>query len=301
MQAPAHILMVRPAAFGFNVQTAGSNAFQNKADATTQVQALREFDGMVDALRANDIEIIVVNDTPEPPKPDAIFPNNWISFHADGTVVLYPMLAENRQWERKNDVLETIRQQFEVDRVLDFTSHEEHGSYLEGTGSMVIDYVNNIAYANRSPRTHEVVLREACQALQLKPLIFDAFDVNKQPIYHTNVVMAVGSKFCVICLDAIPESDQDNLLISFEETRHKVVAISYAQMNAFAGNMMEVQTQHGEPMVLLSQQAFDSLLPGQANAIAQHAELLPLNIPTIETVGGGSVRCMVAGVFNAKL
>jgi hypothetical protein len=300
IQSPASVLMVRPAAFGFNHQTAASNAFQAELK-DVQAQALREFDAMVATLQANDIYVLVVQDSITPPKPDAIFPNNWISFHADGTVVLYPMLAENRQWERKNGVLELIKTKFQVNRVLDFTAHEKHGRYLEGTGSMVIDYANNISYANRSARTHETVLQEVCRALQIKPMMFDALDTNRQPIYHTNVVMGLGAHFCVICLDAIPEFDQDKLLASFEMTNHKVVAISYTQMQAFAGNMMEVQSKQGNPVVLLSQRAFDSLLPGQANAIAQHAELLPLNISAIETVGGGSVRCMVAGVFNPRL
>lgn len=300
-QSPSSILMVRPASFGFNSQTAASNAFQSSAVHSTQQKALSEFDAMVEKLKANNINVIVVQDEPEPPKPDAIFPNNWISFHHDGAVVLYPMLAENRQWERRNGVLEVIKTKFQVKRTLDFTAHEKHGRYLEGTGSMVIDYVNQIAYASRSARTDDLVLHEACRVLQLKPLLFDAFDAQGKPIYHTNVVMAIGSKFCVICLDAIPEPDQDKLLESFEQTNHKVIAISFDQMNRFSGNMMEVQTREGKPMVLLSQQAFDSLLPGQANAIARYAELLPLPIPTIETVGGGSVRCMVAGVFNEKL
>jgi hypothetical protein len=300
-QAPSTILMVRPSAFGYNAQTASSNSFQTQATLTTHHQALQEFDAMVAVLSRHDVDVLVVQDSPHPAKPDAIFPNNWISSHADGKVVLYPMLAENRQLERSNPVLETIQQHFRVSNVLDFTDHEKHNQFLEGTGSMVVDYVNQMAYANRSARTHEAVLHAVCQQLNWKPIVFDAFDAQGQAVYHTNVVMAIGSRFCVICLDAIPESDQDKLLASFEATHHKVIAISHAQMNAFAGNMMEVQTKNGEPLVLLSQRAFDSLLPGQANGIAQHATLLPVNIPTIETVGGGSVRCMVAGVFNPKL
>jgi hypothetical protein len=303
MQAPSAVIMVRPASFGFNNQTAETNAFQSVAlapDLSNKV--LVEFDTMVDKLQAHDIEVIVVNDTAQPPKPDAIFPNNWISFHADGTVALYPMLAENRRWERNNPILEIVRLNFNVSRVLDFTHYERSGKFFEGTGSMVCDYVNRIAYASRSARTHEDVFREVCQQLNFKPVLFDAIDEAGLSIYHTNVLMAIGSRVAVVCLDAIKsDADQELLLGSLAETNHQVVAISYAQMRAFAGNMIEVRSTTGSPYMLMSEQAFQSLLPGQANAIARYAELLPLSIATIEQLGGGSVRCMVTGVFNERL
>ena len=298
-QSPHALLMVRPAAFGLNNQTAATNAFQGAvATAMDSQQALVEFDTMVNLLREHHIHVLVAEDSPTPQKPDAIFPNNWISFHHDGTVALYPMLAPNRQWERQNGILELVKQHFLVSRVLDYTQHEQQSRFLEGTGSMVIDYVNKIAYASRSARTHEEVLNQVCHDLQLKPLLFNTVDQTGQAIYHTNVVLGIGTDFCTICLDAIPETDQDKLLESFEATNHQVVAISYAQMQAFAGNLIEVRSQTGEPIVLMSQQAFDLLLPGQVNAISKHADLLPLKIPTIERIGGGSVRCMVAGIFN---
>lgn len=299
-QAPHRVLMVRPQAFGFNAQTASTNAFQQSPEQAQSVhqQALKEFDAMVDLLRSNDIEVMVIDDTLHPPKPDSIFPNNWISFHHDGTVVLYPMMAENRRAERQIPVLETLQKHYTVTEVIDLTHFELEGKFLEGTGSIVFDYTNKIAYAARSPRTDEHVLQELCSRLGFRPLIFNAVDESGQPIYHTNVVMTVGSGCAILCLDAIQDdADQEKLLHSFERTQHQVIAISYAQMRMFAGNMLEVNTQTGEPVVLLSRKAYESLLPGQLDALSKHAEPVPISIPVIEQVGGGSVRCMVAGVF----
>jgi hypothetical protein len=301
-QAPSTILMVRPAAFGFNQQTAGSNAFQQAGNQPDiRRLALDEFDRMVDTLVAHDIDVLVVEDSPTPERPDAIFPNNWISFHHDGRVVLYPMLAENRRLERSVEVVELIKKDFAIQEVIDFSNYEAQAKYLEGTGSIVLDYVNGIAYANRSPRTDELVFLELCKQLGYKPILFNAVDESGQPIYHTNVLMCVGSEFAIVCLDAVRDDhDQEVLLDSFSKTGHQVVAISYAQMKAFAGNMMEVKTKGDEPIVLLSESAFNSLLPGQLQGINKHAEVLPLSIPTIERFGGGSVRCMVAGIFLPK-
>lgn len=303
-QAPSSVLMVRPAAFGFNPQTAVSNAFQSKqADSTEEIskKALQEFDQMVDSLRAHDIDVIVIEDTSTPQKPDAVFPNNWISFHGDGTVVLYPMMAENRRLERLNPVLESIRSKFTIQRLIDLTDREKHNQFLEGTGSVVFDYWNKIAYACRSDRTNELVLNDLCKELGYRAIVFDAVDEMDRPIYHTNVLMCVGTRFALVCLDAIKsEEDQESLLNSFSQTQHQVVAISYEQLRSFAGNMIEVLSMSGEPTVLLSETAFQSLLPGQINAISKHADMIPLSIHTIEKHGGGSVRCMVAGIFNKK-
>lgn len=303
-QAPSSVLMVRPAAFGFNPQTAASNAFQSKqTDSSEEIskKALQEFDQMVDSLRAHDIDVNVIEDTNTPQKPDAVFPNNWISFHGDGTVVLYPMMAENRRLERLNPVLESIRSKFTIQRVIDLTDRENHNQYLEGTGSVVFDYWNKIAYACRSDRTDELVLKDLCQDLGYNAIVFDAVDAMGRPIYHTNVLMCVGTRFAVVCLDAIKsEEDQESLLNSFSQTQHQVVAISYDQLRSFAGNMIEVLSMSGEPTVLLSEKAFQSLLPGQINAISKHTDMIPLSIHTIEQYGGGSVRCMVAGIFSKK-
>lgn len=304
-QAPSSLLMVRPSSFGFNPQTANTNAFQRKeelSDLNISSKALEEFDRMVDILKAHDVDIIVVDDSKDPVKPDAVFPNNWVSFHADGKVILYPMLAENRRLERTIPVIDHVKDKFQVNEVIDLSNYEKNSQFLEGTGSVVFDYHNRVAYASRSARTHEVVLLDLCKRLGFKPILFDAVDEMNQPIYHTNVLMCVATNFAVVCLDAIrSDEDQEILLHQLMETNHKVVSISYEQMRFFAGNMIEVLTKSGEPVVLISEKAFISLLPGQLDAISKYAEPIPLPISTIEQYGGGSVRCMVAGIFNKKL
>jgi hypothetical protein len=304
-QAPSSILMIRPASFGFNQQTASSNSFQDskETDASQlRQQAIVEFDLMVDTLGSNDIDVIIVEDTSLPQKPDAVFPNNWISFHADGKVILYPMLAENRRLERSLPVMDTIKSNFEVKEVLDFSGSENNDQFLEGTGSIVFDYVNKVAYASRSPRTNEKIFKEVCKSIGFKTILFDAVDETGMPIYHTNVLMCIGSNFAVLCLDAIKsDEDQEIVLAQLAETNHLVVAISYEQLKSFAGNMIEVKSRSGEPVVIMSQAALNSLLPGQLQAINKDAEIIPISIPTIEQFGGGSVRCMVAGIFNKKL
>lgn len=304
-QAPSSILMVRPASFGSNPETADTNAFQNN-ESISQMEvgkrAVEEFDRMVDKLRAYDIEVTVIEDTVTPVKPDSVFPNNWISFHEDGTVILYPMMAENRRLERSLPALEFVKSKFHVDNIFDFSESEQKNQFLEGTGSIVFDYQNKIAYACRSARTHESIFKDVCSKIGFRPVLFDAVDETGLPIYHTNVLMCVGTHFAVLCLDAIKnDDDQETILSLMAETNHKVVAISFEQLRSFAGNMIEVKTHSGESVVLLSEQAFNSLLPGQIDAISKQADLLPLSINTIEQYGGGSVRCMVAGIFNKKL
>jgi hypothetical protein len=305
VQAPAAVLMVRPANFGFNTATAPSNAFQQRSDAPVEqvhAQALAEFDAMLQQLRSEHIEVHVVSDTPHPITPDAIFPNNWVSFHPDGRVILYPMMAPNRRWERRPDILEQLRAHFQIVAVDDLSEAESRGKFLEGTGSLVFDYVNHRVYALRSPRTHEDLVHLVAAKLHMAPVIFDAWDERGQPIYHTNVLMCVGTCFAVICLDAIPgDRDQETLLSAFADTGHKVIAISFRQMAAFAGNMMEVVNARGEHLVLLSRTAYEALVPGQRQALQTFARLVPISIPTIEQIGGGSVRCMVAGIFLPTL
>jgi hypothetical protein len=299
-QAPAAVVMVRPKSFGFNNQTAETNAFQRNDQNAEQSNnlALAEFDRMVDVLRSNDINVIVVEDTSDTLKPDAIFPNNWISFHPEGTVVLYPMLAENRRLEREIPVIESVKSVFNAKKTIDLTHWEKQNKYLEGTGSIVFDYVNKLAYAARSPRTSEEVLKDLCNQIGFTPIVFDAVDENGQSIYHTNVLLCIGTKFSIVCLDAIKnEDDQEKILDSFARTEHKVIAISYEQMRLFAGNMIEVQSHSAEPFVIVSEKAFYALLPGQLDALSKYAEPIPVAIPTIEQQGGGSVRCMMAGVF----
>lgn len=303
-QAPHSLFMVRPASFGFNEQTASTNSFQRSIEddqANVHRMALKEFDTMVALLKENHIELVVFEDTKEPVKPDAVFPNNWMSVHEDGKLILYPMLTQNRRQERRPEFVQMLRDKFAIKDIIDFSSEERNKRVVEGTGSLVFDHVNKIAYASRSERTDESLAREIAQRLGYALLIFDAADQHGKAIYHTNVLMCVGEKFVVLCLDAIrKDEDQELILNSFSNTGHKVVAISYAQMESFAGNMLEVKNKKGEPFVLLSQQAFNTLIPGQIDAITQFADLLPINIQTIETHGGGSVRCMVGGIHAPK-
>jgi hypothetical protein len=303
-QQPRALLMVRPASFGFNESTAESNTFQRSEGQNAEAllkSAQSEFDRMVDLLASHEIDVHVFSDPPHPPKPDAIFPNNWISFHEDGTVILYPMLAANRRLERRSDIMDVLKKEFAVTRVIDLSAEENNDMFLEGTGSLVFDHVNRIAYACRSPRTHPALVVKVCKELGYRPVIFNAVDEKGISVYHTNVLMAVSEKFAIMCLDAIKEdTDQELLLAGFASSGHKVIAISYAQMYSFAGNMIEVFTRNGEPVVLMSETAFKSLLPGQIQGINRYSEILPVSVETIEKVGGGGVRCMVAGIHLPK-
>lgn len=298
-QAPQAVFMVRPARFGFNSETASSNAFQ-KAPSTnpeqTAKQARTEFDGVVQSLRQKNIPVVVLEDSTEIIRPDAVFPNNWLSIHADGKAILYPMLSQARRKERRMDFIEQLKQQCAISEIIDFTKSEEEGKIVEGTGSLVFDHPNRLVYASRSDRTDEALTKTIAGRLQYQPVIFHAVDEAGKAIYHTNVLLCVGTGFVVICLDAIPDPDQEVLLGLFETTNKKVIAISYAQMRAFAGNMLEVLNTQGEPFIVLSQTALDVLLPGQVRALAAFGELLPVSISTIETVGGGSIRCMLVGI-----
>jgi len=298
-QLPHSVLMVRPASFAYNPETAGSNAFQRndvQPTDTISAAAVSEFDTMVDLLRSHDIEVIVIEDDPKTARPDAVFPNNWISFHEDGSAILYPMMAENRRLERREDIIDLLKVKFQINNVIDLSTYEKQNVFLEGTGSVIFDHANGKVYACLSPRTHEALVLKLAELLSYKPIVFCAVDENKTEIYHTNVMMSIGNGFAVVCLDAIPEEDQDKLLESFSNDGIKVIAISFQQMHAFAGNMLTVKTKSGDAMLLMSETAFKSLIPGQINEMSKYAEILPIPIETIEKYGGGSVRCMVAGI-----
>jgi hypothetical protein len=299
--SPHGLLMIRPANFGFNSETASSNAFQqNKSESTKDIQqrALKEFDKTVDLLKSNEIDVIVIDDTTDALRPDAIFPNNWISTHEEGVIVTYPMMAANRRVERRTDIIDLLRNKFKVLKTIDLTSSERDEKFLEGTGSIVFDHTNKIAYTCRSLRTDESLLNELCQQLGYTALIFDSVDENGKPIYHTNVMMWMGEKMAGVCLDSVKnEDDQEKILAKLSETNHKVIALSYPQIKALAGNMFEVKNKKGEPFLLMSQTAFQSLLPGQLNEMTKHAEPLVVAIDTIEQYGGGGIRCMVAGMY----
>ena len=305
-QSTADVLMIRPTRFAGNLQTQASNLFQSRAnalsDAQAQVAALAEFDGLANALRQAGVNVHAFDDTPDPHTPDSIFPNNWVSFHSDGSVVLYPMLAENRRQERREDVLEALssRHGFRIRRVLDLSHHEGGGKFLEGTGSLVLDRVHRIAYACVSPRTDLDVLGDFAQQLDYEVVAFEACDASGVPIYHTNVLMSVGTRFAVVCPAAIRQDERGAVLDALRTTGHAIVELGLDQMVAFAGNLLELQSARGG-LIALSSCALDALTLHQRETLEEHGgALVAAPIPTIETLGGGSVRCMLAEIHLPK-
>lgn len=301
-QTTSHILMVRPANFGFNEETAASNAFQtnDKALNTEEVRqrSLNEFDAFVEKLRQVGVDVIVVEDTNRPLKPDAIFPNNWVTFHQNGTIVTYPMYAPVRRLERRDDIIRSMQERFRVEQKIQLQEYEDIDQYLEGTGSMIIDRPNKLVYACISPRTHPDLLVRYCKIMGYSPVAFHAVDGDGMEIYHTNVMMALGETFVVICMETVQsEIEEDLLRNKFEETEKEIIEISLDQMMHFAGNMLQVRNEKGETFLVMSGQAFESLNDAQIAQIRKHTNILSSPIPTIETFGGGSVRCMMAEVF----
>jgi len=302
-QTSAHVMMIRPVSFAGNVQTAASNRFQQLGDAgaadTVQQSALAEFDGLVHALRRAQVNVYVFEDTVEPHTPDSIFPNNWVSFHADGTVVLYPMLAPNRRQERRLELIEALHSShgFHVSRTLDLTHREAEEKFLEGTGSLVLDRIQRIAYACLSPRTDMDVLGEFAQRLDYEVVAFEAFDAGGAAIYHTNVLMSVGTRFAAICSECVEPARRAAVLDMLRSGGRVVLELSFEQMNQFAGNMLELNTGSGGTVVAMSQAAHDSLTAEQRAMLENAAgPIVSSAIPTIERLGGGSVRCMIAEV-----
>ncbi|MFY8091790.1 MAG: citrulline utilization hydrolase CtlX [Chitinophagaceae bacterium] len=296
------LLMIRPVGFAFNAETAVNNSFQVPTNQqNVQQQALHEFDIFVQKLQSNGIDVTVVNDTPEPFTPDSIFPNNWISFHTN-TICLYPMFAENRRLERKQSVLEAVKQKFNIEQTIDFTEFEQTNIFNEGTGSMVLDRENNIAYACLSVRTQLPALQEFCSKMNYKPVTFIANDVQGQPIYHTNVMMCVANKFVVVCLECVTNLQERAFLKStIQATGKEIIEISYHQMNHFAGNMLQVGNLNGDVFLVMSSQAYHVLTTEQIASIEKYNTIIHSSLETIETNGGGSARCMMAEVFlNAK-
>jgi len=295
--------MVRPRAFGPNEQTAGSNAFQQNSDmspAEQQAHAVREFDAMTTALRVAGIEPIIFEDTDEPVKPDAIFPNNWISLHADGRVFLYPMESEMRRRERRMDIVEALSSEhgFLVREIADLSHLEDEGHFLEGTGSMVLDRINRIAYAALSSRTQMDALADFAQRADYEIAAFEARGDDGIPVYHTNVMMALGNRFAILCAEAIVDADKRCTIIDkLAATGRDVIEISCEQMHSFAGNMLELENASGEPVIVMSRSAQESLTSKQRDSICACGRPVSVDIPTIEHTGGGSVRCMLAEVF----
>jgi len=301
-QVPHTLLMIRPASFGYNPETAASNAFQKLPASIEEVskKAMKEFDEVVLILRKQGIDVMVIDDIPQPVTTDAVFPNNWISTHQDGKIILYPMMAPSRRQERRDDIVLLLKEKFEVREVIDLSSNEEKEKFLEGTGSIIFEHPNKIAYACRSARTNDELFSQLCAKIGYAPVLFEAKDENGMAVYHTNVMMWIGEKLAAICLDSLSDEDQEIVLDSFSKTGHRVIALSFQQMRAFAGNMFEAKNKKDQRFLLMSETAFESLLPGQLKEIQKYAVPLPLSIPIIEESGGGSIRCMVAGIHLPK-
>ena len=304
-QCAEAVLMVRPARFAYNPETASSNAFQRAGAAAGAAAAGRaEFDGLATALAGEGVRVCILEDTPDPPKPDAVFPNNWVSFHADGTVVLYPMQAPSRRAERRRDAVDAVVEQlgFRVSRLLDLTAHERDGRYLEGTGSLVLDHRRRIAYACRSGRTDPTVLAEWSSGLGYEPVIFAAADRSGRPIYHTNVLLSLGERSAIVAVEAIAERDRGRVLERLRDGDRELIDIGWDELEGFAGNVLELAT---------CDEALGAYRLRVMSATARHAlseasfarisacsdEVLVAPVPTIERLGGGSVRCMIAEVF----
>ncbi len=306
MQTTDTVLMIEPIAFDFNAETAKNNYFQiEQKGFDTQFKALTEFKAFVEKLRSKGINVITIKDTLDPHTPDSIFPNNWVSFHKDGKVVLYPMFASNRRVERRDDIIETIKEQgFEVSEIDDWSFPEMQGHFLEGTGSMIFDHDNKLAYGSVSLRLDENLFREFCEKYGFTPVVFHSFQTvgeERLPIYHTNVMMCVADKFVVICLECIDsELERSKVAEIIKNSGKEIIEISEEQMQQFAGNMLQVQNRDGEKFLVMSETAYRSLHEDQVSAIEKYCEIIYSDLNTIEVNGGGSARCMLAEVFLPK-
>lgn len=305
MQITNTILMIRPVRFRMNEQTAVNNYFMEDLDEKNNAintKAQQEFDDFVEVLRSAGVNVIVIDDTEEPDTPDSIFPNNWISFHADGTVGVYPMFAKNRRKERREDILEVLEENgFQINIIMDYTSAEEEGLFLEGTGSIIMDRVNKKAYCALSERADEELFIEFCEDFDFMPVIFTAYqsvDGKRLPIYHTNVMMALGENLAVICLDSIDDKKERKLVVDhLKNDQKEIIAISEQQMHSFAGNMLEVVGSRDQRLLVMSSAAYNSLESEQISKIEERCKIVHSPLDTIETCGGGSARCMMAEVF----
>jgi len=295
-QTAGTVLMVEPAAFGFHAEAAESNAFA-KAGGETANAAISEFHGLAEALAGAGVEILKLEDSAEPKKPDAVFPNNWVSLHEDGTVVLYPMATEARRLERNFESLRNllVKAGFDIRNVVDLSFHERHGHFLEGTGSLILDRPQRRAYANLSPRTDAVVIADFDDRLDYSTFVFDARDRGGRPIYHTNVLMSLGARFAVLCLDAVAEEYREVLIGEIESSGRTLIEVDYEQMRQFGCNVIELRGSGG-PVIALSSAARRSFRPDQLRSLESFGQLVEADIPTIEAVGGGSVRCMIADI-----
>jgi hypothetical protein len=297
-QAASAVLLVRPAAFGFNAEAAKSNVFSHAAkDPDFARRATAEFEGLAAQLSDAGIETLILEDVPEPAKPDAVFPNNWFSTHADGSMVLYPMATAPRRLERRTDDVSQLlaKHGFEVRRIVDLTAHENQGRFLEGTGSLVLDRPNRRAFASLSLRTHADVIADFDGELGYSTFVFDARDPGGRPIYHTNVLLSLGTRFAVLCLEAVAEEHRYRLIAEIEATGRTVIPMTFAQLRRFGCNLLELQGKAG-PVIAISATAVSSLKPDQIRALEGFGKVVEVDIPTIEAVGGGSVRCTIAEI-----
>jgi len=298
LQTTSTVLMIRPARFEFNSQTAVNNSFQVKDNSShVQESALQEFEGLAAALQKAGVEVMVVSDTPEPHTPDSIFPNNWISFHAGHTICLYPMFAPNRRLERKPGLIRALKEKTGIKNIVDLTRYEKENRFLEGTGSMVLDRQHRIAYACLSPRTDRLVLDEWCAAMEYTSVVFHALDSTGNAIYHTNVMMCIADRYAVICLECILDIERPYVIEKLQQTGKEIISISREQVTNFAGNMLQVQNADGEKLLVMSSRAFDALTGEQVKKMEHYNTIIHSPVPVIETNGGGSVRCMIAEVF----
>lgn len=303
------ILMIRPVQFRMNEQTAVNNYFQEDLElknAEINTKAQEEFDAFVEKLRAVGINVIVEDDDKLLDTPDSIFPNNWVSFHENGNVGLYPMFAENRRRERREEVFTRLEKEgFKINNIIDYTEAEEEHVFLEGTGSLLLDRVNSKAYCALSPRADETLFIEFCEDFEYTPIVFTAnqtVDGKRMPIYHTNVMMCLAETFAVICLDSIDDKkERKNVIKNLQDDGKEVIRITEAQMHNFAGNMLQVRGEDNKLYLVMSQAAHDALSPAQVKLIENHCEILSSSLETIETCGGGSARCMMAEVFLPKV
>ncbi|WP_291127707.1 citrulline utilization hydrolase CtlX [Flavobacterium sp. UBA7682] len=308
-QTTNSILMIRPVAFRMNEQTAVNNYYQKVLDGlspeTVNAKAQAEFDAFVNKLRKVGVNVVVVEDTLEPNTPDSIFPNNWISFHENGDVVLYPMFAENRRAERREDILDILEDDgFEINEIMDYTLAEEDNVFLEGTGSLLLDRENGKAYCALSPRADEELMIEFCEDFEFTPVIFEAFQTvngERKLIYHTNVMMTLGDTFAVICADCIDDKKERKMVLdSLRGDDKEVILITEDQVNNFAGNMLEVKGKNDERFLVMSESAYKSLTKKQIAQLEAHVEIIHSSLDTIEACGGGSARCMMAEIFLPK-
>jgi hypothetical protein len=297
-QTSNSVLLVRPATFGFHAEAAASNAFAQAPNGDVQAAALAEFEALARRLSQARVNTLILDDSEDPPKPDAVFPNNWVSFHDDGTMVLYPMATAARRLERTPDAMTSLLKSsgFEVRRVVDLTAHEQADRFLEGTGSLILDRPRRQAYAALSPRTDRDPIAEFDEMLDYSTMVFEAADAARRPIYHTNVMMGLGTRFAVLCTQTVAPGARAALIAEIEASGRTLIEVDHDQMACFACNLLELKNRDRDPVIALSTTAIAAFRPDQLRSLESFGELVAVPVPTIETVGGGSVRCMIADI-----